>query len=184
MARIRRYETDDADAVAALDEWTMRETATDPEDVPGSEDVADIESVYLEGGGDFLVGVVDATADAVEIPDARARQVETTDGVVVAMGGFLPSESGHEDERTVPGAAELHRLRVAPPCQGLGYGADLLSELERRALAAGFETILATTARRQQAAVAFYPATGYDRVGTSVFGEYELLHFEKQLPGS
>jgi len=191
--RFRQYEEGDADAVAALDAWTMQETATDPEDIPGHEDVAKIESVYVESGGDFVVGVLDRTVESVDAadpdtgtgsPDQWVKQVETTDGPVVAMGGLLPSEAGHEDERTVLGAAELHRMRVAPPCQRSGYGAALLAELERRAAVAGFETVLATTARRQRAAVAFYHAAGYRQAGTSAFGEYELVHFEKELDQS
>ena len=72
-------------------------------------------------------------------------------------------------------------MRVAPPHQGRGYGRRLLSELERRALAAGFRLLLATTAARQRSAVAFYPAAGYREVGRSTYGEYELVHFEKEI---
>jgi GNAT superfamily N-acetyltransferase len=193
--RFRQYEESDADAVAALDAWTLQETATDPEDVPGREDLTEIESVYIESGGEFVVGVrrvaaesagagdtgVEAPAGTCEIPDERAGQLETVDGLVVAMGGFLPSETGHGDERTVPGAAELHRMRVAPPCQHSGYGRELLANLERCAAEAGFETMLATTARRQRTAVTFYPGAGYEQAGTSAVGEYDLVHFEKEL---
>ncbi|TQR22273.1 hypothetical protein C9J85_08780 [Haloferax sp. wsp5] len=45
---------------------------------------------------------------------------ETFDGGLAAMGGFLPNDVGHADERTVPGAAELHRMRVAPSRQRRG----------------------------------------------------------------
>jgi GNAT superfamily N-acetyltransferase len=188
--QFRRYGAHDADAVATLDEWAMQETATDPGDIPGREDIAEIETVYFESGGTFVVGVLDSAAGnaeaddpetACELPDERATQVETEDGLVVAMGGALPSEAGHEDERTVAGAVELHRMRVAPPCQHSGYGTALLAALERRVTAAGYERILATTARRQQAAAAFYPAAGYERVDTSTYGEYDLLHFEKTV---
>jgi GNAT superfamily N-acetyltransferase len=175
--RFRRYDDRDAESVVALDDWTLEETPSDPADIPGREDVHEIEVTYLDTGGEFVVGVV----ESVEIPAERRRALETFDGVLIAMGGFLPSEVGHDDERTIAGAVELHRMRVAPPCQRAGYGTALLAELERRAAAQDFSHLLATTARRQRSAVAFYPDAGYDRVGTSSYGEYELVHFEKRL---
>jgi GNAT superfamily N-acetyltransferase len=173
---LRRYDTRDADAVWDLHEWAMRTAGTDPADVPGTDDLRRIEGHYLETGGAFLVGIGDAAGAEID-----AAVPETFDGPLVAMGGVLPSESGHDDERTVPGAGELHRMRVAPPLQGRGYGRDLLIALERRAADLGFETLLATTAARQEAAVQFYPAAGYREVDRSTHGEYELLHFEKTL---
>ena len=41
--------------------------------------------------------------------------------------------------------------------------------------------MLATTARGQRAAVAFYADEGYAAVGESTEGDYELVHFEKKL---
>lgn len=84
-----------------------------------------------------------------------------------AMGGYLPTEAGYDDERSVRGAAELHRMRVAPTHQGQRYGRAVLAELEARAVDAGFELLLATTAARQRRAVAFYPAAGYREVDGS-----------------
>jgi ribosomal protein S18 acetylase RimI-like enzyme len=96
------------------------------------------------------------------------------------MGGYLPTEVGYEDERSVPDAAELHRMRVAPTHQRRGYGRALLDELERRATAAGFDLLVATTAMRQESAVRFYRSNGYTEVDRSEYGEYDLVHFEKR----
>jgi len=150
---LRQYDPRDADAVWALHEWAMAATGTDPADIPGTEDLRNVEATYLDSGGEFLVGI---------LPAAPETFPETGDGAVAAMGGFLPSEVGHDDERTVPGAAELHRMRVAPPCQGEGYGRQLLAELETRATAAGFEAAVATTARGNSVHSTFMPqrATG------------------------
>jgi GNAT superfamily N-acetyltransferase len=172
--RLRRYDPRDSDAVWQLHERAMRAAGTDPADIPGTEDLRTIEASYLDAGGDFIVGICEAESTAAALPD-------TFDGVLVTMGGFLPSEAGHDDERTVPGAAELHRMRTAPALQGQGVGRQLLAALERRARAAGFERALATTAHRQQRAVAFYRAADYREVDRSNFGEYELVHFEKLL---
>jgi len=166
--RFRRYDARDQDAVLALHEWAMDVEGTDPDDIPGTEDLRRIEETYPEGA--FLVGVTDHG----DLP-------ETFDGGLVAMGGFLPSADGHEDERRVADAAELHRMRVAPTHQRRGIGRCLLTELEARIDRQGFETVAATTAARQQSAVAFYPSAGYREVDRSTYGEYELVHFEKSL---
>jgi ribosomal protein S18 acetylase RimI-like enzyme len=183
--QFRGYDPRDADAVAELDEWAMRAAGTDPTDIPGHEDIEQIGSAYLDAGGAFLVGVVDSGAVGPEAfadsADHDRSAFETFDGLVVAMGGFLPNEAGYDDERTVTGAAELHRMRVAPPCQGRGYGTDLLRALEERVAAAGFSRVLATTAQRQERALSLYAGAGYERVDTSQYGEYDLVHFGKTV---
>lgn len=182
--QFRGYDPRDADAVAHLDDWAMRAAGTDPADIPGHGDIERIGSAYLDAGGEFLVGVLEAADTAAfDGADRHRVTVETFDGLLVAMGGFLPNEDGYDDERTVAGAAELHRMRVAPPVQGRGYGTDLLRTLERRVAEAGFSRVLATTARRQERAIALYSGAGYERVDTATYGEYDLVHFEK-TPGS
>ncbi|ELZ57424.1 MULTISPECIES: GNAT family N-acetyltransferase [Halorubrum] len=167
----------------------MRETGVDPSDIPGTDDLRSIRTVYLDSGGAFIVGVLDSVSDAdsrelLETNTLETSEVDalaTHDGTVVAMGGFMPNSAGHADERDRPGAAELHRMRVAPPFQRQGLGRELITELERRATAAGFESLLATTSTRQSAALSFYPDRGYEEVERSAAGEYELVHYEKSL---
>jgi GNAT superfamily N-acetyltransferase len=171
--QFRAYDDRDADAVWTLHEWAIRATGNDPSDIPGTADLRNVKSRYFDTGGSFLVGVVPAAVDA-ELPG-------TFDGGLAAMGGFLPNEVGHEDERTVPGAAELHRMRVAPSQQRRGYGRVLLHRLEQQVAEQGYERLLATTSQSQHAAVEFYRNEGYQEVGRSTQGEYELLHFEKRL---
>ncbi len=175
----RRFDRRDATPVWQLHEKAMRDAGTDPKDIPGTEDLRRIESVYLDSAGEFIVGILPETVE--DRAEADAPPPHTFDGRVVAMGGFLPADEGYEDEREVHASdtAELHRMRVAPTHQHRGYGTRLLAELERRAMAAGFDRLLATTAARQEAAAEFYPARGYDEVGRSEHGEYELIHFEK-----
>lgn len=169
----------------------MKETGVDPADIPGTDDLRAIEASYFDSGGEFVVGVLDpkrsrtdrtirtdTTGDSPSGPD---EALTTHDGTLAAMGGYLPNQAGHSEERDRPGAAELHRMRVAPPYQRRGYGRALLGELERRANADGFETLLATTSTRQAAALEFYRAHGYERMARSTAGSYELVHFEKEL---
>ncbi|EMA18916.1 GNAT family N-acetyltransferase [Haloarcula argentinensis] len=170
--QFRSYDDRDADAVWRLHEWAIRATGNDPSDIPGTSDLENIETRYFDSGGAFLVGVV---------PDDTDELPQTFDGGLAAMGGFLPNDVGHADERTVPGAAELHRMRVAPSRQRRGYGRNLLHKLEQQVAERGYEVLLATTSQSQPAAVAFYRDEGYQEVGRSTQGEYELVHFEKRL---
>ncbi|WP_254840863.1 GNAT family N-acetyltransferase [Natronomonas marina] len=169
---LRAYDERDAGAVWRLHELAFRDIETDPADIPGTDDLRDVRGTYIESGGGFLVGTV---------PSAPPEVPRVHDGALVAMGGFLPSGAGHDDERHVEGAAELHRMRVAPACQRRGYGRRLLGALEAAVEAAGYDPVLATTARRQRAAVEFYADAGYTVVGESTAVEYELVHFEKRL---
>lgn len=184
---LRSYDTRDDDAIWSLHEWAIQETGVNPADVPGTEDLRTVETAYLETGGAFVVGTVDSEqpqdsqSNVTEQSPYTRSDLATHDGLLVAMGGILPNQAGHSDERDRPGAAELHRMRVAPTYQRRGYGKQILSELERRAAGGGFETLLATTSTRQSAAVEFYSERGYEQTGTSAAGSYELVHFEKQL---
>ena len=210
--RIRRYEPRDADPVWTLHEWALRDAGTDPEDIPGIGNLRRIEATYLDAGGSFLLGVRSEAASSIgrdrgevgrqgteeanqrgigrgngtedhEPELARCRPPQVDDGVLVAMGGYLPcgANGGDRGEKSGSGAAELHRMRVAPTHQRSGYGKRLLAALERRARVAGFDRLLATTATRQQEAVRFYPAAGYAETDRSTTGDYELVHFEKPL---
>lgn len=184
---LRSYDPRDDAAVWALHEWAIRETGVDPSDVPGTDDLRTVATSYLYSGGAFVVGIVnvdhprtDQTAN-LDSSSQQTADLVTHDGILVAMGGFIPNRSGHSEERDRPEAAELHRMRVAPTHQRHGYGRQVLAELERRAAAAGFNSLLATTSTRQTAALAFYESRGYERTATSTAGAYDLVHFEKRL---
>lgn len=151
MVSIRRYRTTDAEAVKHLHRVALRDVGTDPADVPGTEDLDDIETAYLDSGGEFLVAEIE--------------------GELVGMGGL--KVDGTE--------AELFRMRVHPDHQRDGIGSALLDRLEAAARERGVETLSAETARRQAAATRFYPDHGYSETGQRTVGEYELLDYEKQL---
>ncbi|MFC5368335.1 GNAT family N-acetyltransferase [Salinirubrum litoreum] len=178
---LRAYDARDAEAVWTLHEWALSDAGTDPADVPGTDDLRRVEAAYLDTGGAFLVGVIPADSPTGETGASDRRPPETFDGRLVAMGGFVPTEAGRAEERSVGGAVELHRMRVAPTHQCRGYGRVILHALEDRARDAGFGLVLATTASRQAAAVEFYPSEGYRVVDRSSAGAYELVHFEKEL---
>jgi ribosomal protein S18 acetylase RimI-like enzyme len=153
--RLRRATTADADALLALQERALRDAGTDPADVPGTDDLRDVEATFFDVGGKFLV-------------------LETDDGDVVAMGGYRPV-----DDTTV----ELFRIAVAPERQREGLGDRVVDVLERRARVHEYERVVLETVVEQEAAAAFYPARGYTEVGRgpTESGNYTLLRFEKSL---
>jgi len=185
---LRSYDSRDDQAVWTLHEWAMRETGVDPSDVPGTDDLREIEASYPGVGGGFVIGVVGGV-DPVEpqpegVIDADTEQLKslaTHDGVLAIMGGYVPRQADRSDERDRLGVAELHRMRVAPPYQRRGYGEALLTEIELQAASDGFTRLLATTSTRQTAALGFYSAHGYEQRATSTAGDYKLVQFEKQL---
>ena len=148
---IRQYRAADDPAVRRLHERVIRAAGTDPADLPESGDIEDVRGEYIDPGGEFLVA-------------------ERGDRVV-GMGGLrVDNEEG-----------ELHRMRVARDCQREGVGSRLLAALEEAARGRGVAHLYARTACRQDAAVAFYPANGYEQVDTETYGEYDLLVFRKDL---
>lgn len=149
---IRRYQPRDADAVRRLNDEVLRDAGTDPADIPRHDDIKDVQSAYIDTGGEFLVS--------------------EADGEVIGMGGLRVD--GRE--------GELFRMRVAIDRQGEGIGSALLDALESAARGRGVEHLSAWTAQRQSAAVAFYPKHGYEQVNTATREpDYTLLHFRKEF---
>lgn len=159
--RLRRYRPSDRAAVLALHERALRAAGTDPTDVPGADDLRRIPEAYLDGG-EFLV-----------VEDGGDRD-DRRDCGIVAMGGL----------RVDGPVGTCYRMRVAPERQREGLGSLVLDGLERAARDRGVERIELTTAARQRAAMAFYPARGYERVGRRSEGDYELVEFAKALDGT
>lgn len=157
---LRRYEPGDGEAVRRLHRTALADAGTDPDDVPGTEDLSDVAGRYLDAGGEFLVVEDDAT------------------GEVVAMGGLAVEGDG-----TPADAGELFRIAVDPERQREGHGARIVDGLEDAARERGLDRVVLWTAQRQRAAVRFYRARGYEGADHRTEGEYELLRFEKSLGG-
>ena len=149
---IRRYQPRDAAAVRRLNDEVLRDAGTDPADIPHPDDIEDVQSAYIDTGGEFLVAELDND--------------------VVGMGGL----------RVDGTEGELFRMRVAIDRQGEGIGTALLDALESAARERGVERLSAWTAKRQSAAVGFYPNHGYEQVETATRDpDYTLIHFRKEL---
>ncbi|MDQ3387615.1 MAG: GNAT family N-acetyltransferase, partial [Actinomycetota bacterium] len=109
---IRRYELDDHEAIWNLRNEALNDVGAHLGNGPWHEDLHDIENVYLENGGEFLV--------------------EVQEEKIVAMGAL---------RRVSEERAGITRMRVAPWLQGQGIGQRLLDTLHRRATELGYTTL-------------------------------------------
>jgi len=147
---IRRYAPGDKHAVRRLHDDALNEVGAHLGSGPWDEDLDEIEDVYLNCGGEFLVGILN--------------------GEVVAMGAL---------RRLSPETAEVKRMRVQPGFQGRGYGQTLLDSLHRRAAELGYSTLHLDTTVQQRLAQRFYLENGYREVGRGSIGPFECIFYER-----
>jgi GNAT superfamily N-acetyltransferase len=151
---IRRYESGDKRAVRRLHDDALHEVGAHLGSGDCDDDLDEIESVYLECGGEFLVGVLD--------------------GDVVAMGAL---------KRISPEKTELKRMRIRPGLQGRGYGQTMLDALHRRATELGYSALRLDTTVQQLAAQRLYLKNGYSETGRGVIGPFDCIFYEKNILG-
>lgn len=147
---IRRYEPGDKHAVRRLHDDALNEVGAHLGSGPWDDDLDEIEGVYLESGGEFLVGILE--------------------GEVVAMGAI---------KRVSPDVAEVKRMRVRPALQGHGYGQAMLDALHRRAAGLGYSTLHLDTTVQQRAARRLYLKNGYREVGRGSIGPFDCIFYER-----
>jgi GNAT superfamily N-acetyltransferase len=152
--RIRRYEPGDERAVRRLHDDALNEVGAHLGRGPWDDDLDEIGDVYLEGGGEFLVGVLN--------------------GEIVAMGALM---------RISREKAELKRMRVRPGLQGRGYGQAMLDALHRRASELGYPTLRLDTTVQQRAAQRLYLKNGYREAGRRVVGPFDCIIYEREILG-
>ncbi|MFB6189798.1 MAG: GNAT family N-acetyltransferase [Halapricum sp.] len=149
---VRRYEPSDAEAVRELhDQWSWDVEHPESEHPNMYADLDDIESEYLESGGEFLVGF---EGDR-----------------LVATGAF----------KSVDGTAFLKRIRVDPAYQREGYGTRILDELERRADEAGYDETIIDEMGLNEPAQAFLESHGYEVTERAMHLGNELVSYRKAL---
>lgn len=139
---LRRFDPADADAVWDVHEAALRASPLAfVEEAAVDDDILEIESHYLDAGGEFLVGELDSS------------ESEESDAEIVAIGGYLAID----DHRI-----EIRRMRVDPEFQRRGFAGEILAELERRAWAESYEIAELETVEPLRAARSFYEDAGYD----------------------
>ena len=152
MFTLRRYQSTDKEAVAHLHVHAIQQTGAYLGRGPWDDDVYEIEKVYLNNQGEFLIG--------------------EWDGTFVAMGAL---------RRTNSERAEIKRMRVHPNYQGRGIGQLILTELIARARALGYKTLHLDTSVLQVPAQKLYEKIGFHEVGRELLRNLEVILYVKQL---
>jgi ribosomal protein S18 acetylase RimI-like enzyme len=152
VLELRRYEERDRARVWRLHEDGLRQMNAYAGHGPWDDDLRSIVATYLNGGGEFLVGVVE--------------------GEVVAIGGL---------RRVSESVAEVKRMRVDLRFQGRGFGRTVLRGLEERARELGYSTLRLDTTASQVPAQNLYRSAGYREVGRTRVAGLETILFERQL---
>ena len=152
---IRRYEPCDKRAVRRLHDDALNEVGAHLGSGPWDDDLDEIESVYLDSGGEFLVGVLN--------------------GEIVAMGALM---------RVSTEKAELKRMRVRPGLQGRGYGQAMLDALHRRAAGSATLRCASTRPCSSGRPRRLYLKNGYREAGRGSHRTFRLhlLRERRSLP--
>lgn len=152
MLKIRRYQSADSDIVWELHNAALAPTGAHLGNGPWDDDLRNIEQVYLQNGGEFLVGEYD--------------------GQIVVMGAL---------KRTSAERAEVRRMRVAPAYQGRGFGQAMLDALEQRAKELGYTRLHLDTGVKMVAAQGLYRKNGYQEVRRGMIADVDVIFFEKSI---
>jgi ribosomal protein S18 acetylase RimI-like enzyme len=155
MLKIRRYRPEDNKVVRELNDAgvAQMDLPVDIRTVPNIDsDFDDIEGVYTNNHGDFIVGL--------------------QDGEIVAMGAF---------KQRTPECAEFKRLRIRPDCQRKGYGETIMRKLmelaEKMGYTEGFLDTIATNYRAQR----LFEKLGWAKSGGGKMGPFELFYYSRKL---
>ena len=110
-----------------------------------------------------------AAVESVRRTDERANEMlEMNEHVAVTRGGRVIGGAGWTSQPDEPGAARIRRVFVHPDFSGRGLGTRLVSEVESRARAQGFERFVVQASLN---AVPFYEKLGY-RARRSIVRNY------------
>lgn len=147
---IRRFEKKDEDAVFEVHLKAIGSSGAHLAERDA--DFKDIESLYIESGGEFLVGMID--------------------GQIVAVGGL---------KKMTDDIGEIHKMRVHPLFQQQGFGPAILHRLEQRARELGFNVLQLDTAVLQTGAQKLYEKNGYKEYKRGEVGGFSCIYYRKML---
>ncbi len=152
MLTIRRYQSSDHAAVCELHKATLLAAGAYIDNSAFDADLAQIEAIYLDGHGEFLIGTIQDR--------------------IVAMGAL---------RRTDPARAEIKRMRVHADFQRRGFGQAIYTALEKCARELGYSVLHLDTAVVLVSAQHFYTKNGYKEVRRSKLGIIDCIFYEKEL---
>lgn len=153
---LRRYQNADREAVWQLHNLALHDVGAHGGQGGWDDDLHSIRAVYLDAGGEFLVGLCA--------------------GTIVAMGALLGEGEG---------VAWIKRMRVHPDFQRRGFGRAVLRALIERARRDGYAKLKLDTTTLQTAAHGLYESEGFVQTGTREFvngpRRFTLKLYEKTL---
>jgi len=152
---IRRYQAKDNEVVKTLHYlgWSQFNVdARDEDNLILDTDLDDIENVYINNNGEFLVGIYK--------------------GQIVAMGalGKLSKTRG-----------EIKRMRVHPDYQRRGFGQVILQKLLEIAAQLGYTELCLDTLAQNIPAQKLYEKFGFVQVRREKIGRLDMIVYEKQF---
>jgi ribosomal protein S18 acetylase RimI-like enzyme len=152
MLLIRRYQASDQTDIWNLHVLGLHVVGVYITNSPWDEDLHMIESIYLQSGGEFLVGLCDER--------------------IVAMGALRRTSETH---------AEVKRMRVHPDFQRRGFGRNMLKELEARAVHLGYTTLHLETWAKRTSARKLYLDYGFQETGQTLTLGLDCILYEKAI---
>ena len=152
MFNVRRYEPSDHDAVWELHNLALHQVGAHAGNGKWDDDLHDIDAVYIDDGGEFLVG--------------------TENDLVIAMGAL---------KRLSDTNAEITRMRIHPNHQRQGLGQVILTALEEAARKLEYEVLQLQTTTKQTAAQGLYERNGYTATGNSRYDQFVVISYRKAL---
>jgi len=105
---------------------------------------------------------------------------QITDGLVVVAEGD-DGVVGYCVSYPMKSAWHVENLAISSEAQGLGIGAALMADTERRAMAAGRVIVELYTNVAMNGALSFYPRLGYDEVRRAEEDGFQRAYFSKRL---
>jgi len=149
--QIRRYRAEDNEAVKVLHYAGLAQFGASKDPYYDS-DLDDIEGIYINNHGDFLVG--------------------TEDGDIVAIGAI------REKSAT---CGEIKRIRVRRDCQRRGYARTLLSRLIELAVELGYRELCLDATEDNTPAQRLFEKCGFTETHRGKVGGYDLIFYGKKL---
>lgn len=148
---IRRYQEQDNEAVKALHYAGLRQFGAEA-DPYHDKDLDDIQGTYIENGGEFLVGLLDAE--------------------IVVMGALKKlSES----------RAEIKRIRVSRENQRRGYGQTILLRLIEIGKQSGYRELCLDSVVGNTPAISLFEKCGFTETHRKKIGDFDLVFYGKEL---
>jgi putative acetyltransferase len=155
---IRSWQPEDRSAAAEVIRSSLAEYGLGWEADGADRDVLEVETYYLDRGGEFWVIELDGSIVGTSayqpyllgVPRLRSAQVASPLENRAAM-------TANRGEKAV----EIRKMYLLPIARGQGLGRHLLGELERAIQSHGYHTIWIETASVLKSAVQLYEKNGY-----------------------